>query len=42
MGRQRGAHGEVNQQAGDQKGQKKDESVLPDEKGQRQVTQVTH
>jgi hypothetical protein len=42
MGREGGVYAGVNQQAGDQKGQEKDESLLPDEEGQRQVTQVTH
>jgi hypothetical protein len=42
MGREGGVHADVNQQARDQKGQKKNESLLTDEEGQRQVTQVTH
>jgi hypothetical protein len=35
-------HADVNQQARDQKGQEENESLLPDEEGQWQVTQVTH
>jgi len=42
MGRQHSPHADVDQQARDQEGQKKNESVLPDEKSQREVSQVTH
>jgi hypothetical protein len=42
MGREGGVYADVNQQARDQKGQEKNESLLPDEEGQRQITQVTH
>jgi hypothetical protein len=42
MPRQDSPHADVDQQTNEKKRKEKNESPLPDEKGQRQVTQVTH
>jgi hypothetical protein len=42
MRRQDGPHADVDQQTNEKKRKEKNESPWPDEKGQRQVSQVTH